>query len=182
MAWLNSARVKPRATVNVGMSDAQRVEAQQRRAAEAAGWVGAYVTASQNLPPRRPGRENYRAQPLMEMQEHGGPAGQVVPTFFGDAKPRIQRERRPDGARGRPIAPLPVPGARAVGRAEPLTESAARFDVLQALAFGKPLQMRPGVRVQLTATRRVQTIPERGRVMTWGSVDDLAQAIACGAF
>lgn len=59
--------------------------------------------------------------------------------------------------------------------------AAARYDVFQALAFNRPLQLRPDLQVRPSVVAgRIYSVPAKGTPTRWASVDALAQAIVSG--
>jgi hypothetical protein len=96
----------------------------------------------------------------------------------GDYVPRMKREKRADGSR---MAYEPKAG-RPLARADLTSEFEARFLVEQALTRGEFVHKGRVHRLVPTATGAVRTIPDKGSILRWASVEDLVQAIATGAF
>lgn len=100
---------------------------------------------------------------------------------LGDYKPIQRRRRLPDGTRSRLRPQEPPEGARLAKRADMEAEWQARMVVERAITYGV-LELPHGVwRVSLTLTGAIRTIPDKGPVLKWASVEDLVQAIATGA-
>lgn len=97
--------------------------------------------------------------------------------ILGDAMVRPRRYRRPDGSRGAPVPPLPTVGISALPPTEDALRSALN-DIKKALKSGQKLALAPTVKVCKTPTGAIVTMPDRGAITKYASVDDLAWALA----
>lgn len=111
---------------------------------------------------------------------------------FGEHVARQRRPKRADGSR----APIPDnvgeiadgltpdqvqerlhPNARIVREADEVSLRLVKAEVMEALFYGARLRMRWRV---VQEHDQLRTIPDKGKVVRWGSVDDLVQALVQG--
>lgn len=105
--------------------------------------------------------------------------------IFGEVRRVQRRPKRADGSRGRPVGPAYLEieeGQRLAQRGDCEAEDLARRTVAQALADGEFVHKGRHIRLVPTGTGAIRTIPDKGAILKWASVEDLVQAIATGAF
>ena len=100
--------------------------------------------------------------------------------ILGEFRVRPKRRRGPTG-RGAP-QPVNVNGLPVVNTDTPDVDDVewARVDVLRSLETGDWLGIDPTLRVARSSTGSLMTVPYKGPVTRWASLDDLVLALAMG--